>query len=108
MVEDDDDRALFYDEDEFGTLIQIAPMSEGDFVPFEVTAHYDATPGEHRGTFRHGAKMAGSAPHFRCQSSKMPKGLAGRGVATIGGVPYVLFKIEHDGTGMAFVEVKRG
>lgn len=109
MIEDDDDRLIFFADFAEEVPIHVVPTT-GE--PFDVIGIFDAKPVDTR-SFQNrfpehgGATPSGSSPKFRCPASQMPKGLEGKAVATIRDLPYNLFKIEHDGTGMAYVEVKR-
>lgn len=107
MIEDDDMRGDFFDTDDFAESISIAPIA-GE--PFSINAIFDAKPVnttsfQNRFPEHGGARPSGSNPRFRCRSSDIPKDAQGA-VATIRARDYSIFKVEHDGTGMAFVEVK--
>lgn len=108
MIEDADDLALFFDTDDFAEVILISP-DVGE--PYTIFAVFDASPTDTRSfenRFGHeqGARPSGSSPSFRCPAVLIPKVLAGKGRAMIRGRQYVIYKVEHDGTGDAFVEVK--
>lgn len=108
MIEDDEMRLIFFDPDAFGEEVIVTPNSGS---PFTLQVIFDAAPTntrnfENRLPFHDGARPSGSSPTFRCRSSDLPKALAGKAVVTIRGRDYSLFDVKHDGTGMAFVEVK--
>lgn len=107
MIEDDDMREIFFDTDDFGEEIRVA-LNEGE--PFTLVGIFDAKPVntasfQNRFPEHGGARPSGSNPRFRCRSSDIPKDAQGAAV-TIRERDYTIFKVEHDGTGTAFVEVK--
>lgn len=106
-IESDADRLAFFDTDEFADTIAVRPVTGTPFAPYTVTGNFDARPGEGRLARRFGASgsVSGSKPQFRCRASDMPKARAGQAIATILGRDYAVYDVEHDGTGMARVEL---
>ena len=111
MIEDDDMRAIFFDTDHFAEVVHVAPLDGSSFAEYDITPIYDAKLVDTR-SFQNrfpehgGARPSGSSPHFRIPAKDFPKERAGRALVTIRDTQYSVFKVEHDGTGMAHVEVK--
>lgn len=109
MIEDDDDRLIFFSDFAEEVPIHVVPTVGA---PFDVVGTFETKPVDTR-SFQNrlpdhgGAQPSGSSPKFRCRSSDMPKSLIGQAVVTIRTLNYSIFDIDHDGTGMAHVTVKR-
>jgi hypothetical protein len=109
MIEDDDSRLVFFSTDDFAEAVTVKPDA-GD--PFTLNVIYDAPATntrnfDNRLPLHGGARPSGSSPSFRCRSSDFPKALAGKATVTIRGADFTVFDVQHDGTGMAHVEVKK-
>lgn len=109
MIEDDDARLAFFDTDDFAEVASIVPAT-GE--PFDLNVIFDAHPVDtsnfdNRLPMHGGARPSGSSPMFRCRASDFPKSLAGKATVTIRGTSYAVFDVQHDGTGMARVEIKK-
>lgn len=107
MIEDDELRLAFYDEDDFAEEA-VVTLADGTVLE-PIVIIFDAKPvdtrnHDNRFTYSEGARPSGSGPCFRCLASDMPKERAGRATIVIRGKVYNLFKIDHDGRGEAFVE----
>lgn len=108
MIEDDDARLIFFDLDGFAEEVHVAPDSGA---PYTIRAIYDAPPTntqnfDNRLPYHKGARPVGSNPQIQGRDIDLPKRLAGRAVLTLRGREYSIFKIEHDGTGMAYAEIR--
>jgi hypothetical protein len=108
MIEDDESRLEFFDEDDFAEWVNVAP-DEGE--AFSRIVIFDAKPVntgsfENRFPDKQGARPSGSSPCFQARDIDFPKALAGRATVTIRDRPHSIFDIQHDGTGMAYVTVK--
>jgi hypothetical protein len=116
VIETDDDRLVFFQSDDFAGSGHVTPDTGQ---PFDITLIYDAHPVDTRNfdnrfTDHRGAQPSGSGPRFRCRSSEMPKALAGHATVTVSGTnteadgtTFNVFDIQHDGTGMATIIIKR-
>ena len=111
MIEDDDMLAIFFDTDHFAEVVHVEPITPDAFPAYDITPIFDAKPVDTR-SFQNrfpehgGARPSGSSPHFRIPAKDFPKERDGRATVTIRATQYTVFKVEHDGTGMAHVEVK--
>lgn len=108
MIEDDDMRLAFFHPDDFGEVVTVTPDSGP---AFDIAAIFDAKPvdtnsHDNRFSYKNGARPSGSGPTLRCRSSEFAKELAGRATVNVRSRDYTVFKVEHDGTGMAFIEIK--
>jgi hypothetical protein len=116
VIETDDDRLIFFQADDFAGSGHVIPDTGQ---PFDVPLIYDAHPVDtrnfdYRFTDHRGAQPSGSGPRFRCLASVMPKALAGHATVVISGTnsdadgkTFNVFDVQHDGTGMATVTIKR-
>ena len=119
MIESDEDRALFFDEDEFGAT---ATVTLDGVLPFDVPVIFDTRPPftatnfkGFRGTDDMGRDMgavSGAQPRILGGDARLPLLKGGRGTITVAGPiealgkTYIPFKTYPDGTGLTIVELK--
>lgn len=111
MVEDDDLRAVFFDPDDFGEEVIIAPAS-GD--PYTIMAIFDTRPvinpvalAKAQVGFKDGMTNNGNSPQFRCRTSDAPNLKSGPGTTvTARGENYAVWDVQPDGTGFSLIVLK--
>lgn len=113
MIEDDDDRALFFDPDVFG---ETATVTIGEADPFPVAVIFDTRPpfsasNYHgfRGTADFGqgdASVAGAGPRITARTSDVAGVKSGRAFIALRDKNYLAYRVTPDGTGFTLIELK--
>lgn len=105
-VETDEDRAIFFDDADFGV---IATVTIGSDDPFDVEGIFDARHLNRDISFsnQHNdmAKFSGNGPVFRCRTSDLAGVKVGRATITISGQSYGVHDVKHDGTGTTIIRI---
>lgn len=104
MIEDDELRAIYFDPDEFGEEVEVAPTTGAAFT---ILAIFDARPTQADPAYNGGARVSGANPKMTCRTSDFPKSLIGQCTVTVRGEDYNAFDAKPDSTGMTCVELKR-
>jgi len=113
MIESDDDLAIFFDLDDFGTT---ATVTIGDADPFTVAVIFDTRPPftasnfkGFRGTADFGqgdASVAGAGPRILARTADVADVKAGRAIIEVRGKTYNAYRVTPDGTGLTTIEIK--
>jgi hypothetical protein len=121
-IETDEDRAIFFDDDDFGVVASITPTDvqyqpSGD--PFDVSGIYDAhslTRGVKQDNgYSRQAEVQSGPPQFRARSSDLEGVRSGRAIVTIpphpnlpAGGSFYVHDVQPDGTGTTVLVLKKG
>jgi hypothetical protein len=109
MIEDDDARLAFFDEDDWAEAAIAKPNGEDSFT---LTGIFDARQVGDRAIkgaqvgYEEGAQVTGNDPRFRCRESDAARIKAGRCTLTIRGRDYVVFSNKPDSTGLSTLILK--
>jgi hypothetical protein len=109
MIEDDDTRLIFLNEDDFAEPATVTPET-GD--PFTIIGIFDARQVGDRALkgaqvgYEDGAQVTGNHPQFRCRETDAAPVKPGRSKVTIRGREYNVFSNKPDSTGFSILILK--
>lgn len=107
-VEDDADRAIFFDDDDFGVVATITPNGGAPFSAQGLFSEPPSTNGiKQENGYSNQVALSGGKPTFRARTIDLPGVKNGRATVVIGGVEFQAFDVKHDGYGTTIIQLMK-
>lgn len=107
-VEDDADRAIFFDDDDFGVMATITPSGGAPYTAQGIFTEPHSVNGIRQANgYSNQADLSGQKPMFRARTTDVASLRNGRATLVINGVEYTAFDVKPDGTGTTSIQLMK-